>query len=409
VNDRFDQLRQRLEQELPAAVLLRHELHRHPELSGAEGPTRDLVLAALPGGADAQQVAHTGAVLRVGGAGPAVAVRAELDALAVTEATGLPWASERAGIMHACGHDVHMAALVALARAVDTVGGPAPLLAVLQPREETYPSGALEISESGILAEQDGRAAIAAHVQPLLPTGTVACTAGPVNASSDEFTITVEGRGGHAAYPHQTMDPVVTLAHTVVALQSIVSRGMDPMTPVVLSVTTLTAGSAANVVPDGAVARGTVRAMNTQARRAVLRRLAQVVDLVAQANGCVGRVEITEGEPVLENNTDIARATAPLLRRLGVEVDDTLRSAGSDDFSYFSQKMPSLMMFVGTHGGAERLHSAAFAPSDEHVGQVARALLAGYLAAATTLISPQPVPDAVAAPVADSFTGRYMP
>ncbi|MGW6459497.1 M20 metallopeptidase family protein, partial [Streptomyces sp. NPDC055078] len=370
------------------------------------GPTRDRLLAALPSGAGARHVAGTGAVLRVGGQGPAVAVRAELDALAVTEATGLPWASEHPGAMHACGHDVHMAALVALARAVDGVGGPAPLLAVLQPREETYPSGALEIGESGILADEDCRAVIAAHVQPLLPTGTVACTEGAVNASSDEFTITMEGSGGHAAYPHQTTDPVVALAHTVVALQSVVSRSVDPMASVVLSVTTLSAGTAANVIPDAAVAVGTVRAMETGARRATLRRLTEVVELVARANGCVGRVTITGGEPVLENDEGIARAAAPLLRTLGADVDGTLRSAGSDDFSYFSERLPSLMMFVGTHGGTERLHSATFAPGDEHVGQVARALLAGYLAAATTMASPERGTGGATALVPDGPAGR---
>ncbi|GAA5160938.1 MULTISPECIES: M20 metallopeptidase family protein [Amycolatopsis] len=382
MTDGFDRLRHRVEQELPAAVQLRHELHRKPRLSGDEAATRDTVLAALPSGTSAQPVAGTGAVLRIGGTGSAVAVRAELDALSVTEGTGLPWASEHPGVMHACGHDVHLAATVALARAVEAVGGPAPLVVVLQPREETYPSGALEISESGVLAEQQAGATVAAHVQPLLPTGTVACSPGPVNASSDEFTVTVAGRGGHAAYPHQTADPVVALASVVVALQSMVSRGTDPMTPVVLSVTTLAAGSAPNVVPDEATARGTVRSLDPAAREVILERLAETVDLVSRAHGCTGRVEVTEGEPVLENDAGIARAAAPLLRRLGAEVDDTLRSAGSDDFAYFSQAMPSLMMFVGTGGAGQRLHSATYAPGDEYVGHVAGALLAGYLAAA---------------------------
>lgn len=395
MSDHLSALRQRLEHELPDAIRLRHELHRRPELSGREAATRDLVLAAMPGcGGDSggapdddsgkpRQVADTGAVLRIGGPGRPVAVRGELDALAVTEATGMPWASQNPDVMHACGHDVHLAALVALCRAVHAVGGPAPLLAVLQPREETYPSGARDISESGVLEAESPHAMIAAHVQPALPVGTVACTAGAVNASSDEFAITVTGTGGHAAYPHLTHDPVVALAHVVVALQSLVSRGADPMSSVVLSVTTLSAGAAANVVPEVAEARGTVRAMDTGSRAELLRRIPEVVDLVARAHGCAGRVDIVAGEPVLHNDPGIVQATAPLLRAQGIEVDRTLRSAGSDDFAYYSAKLPSLMMFVGTGAGdtVERLHSPTFAPDDRHVGDVARALLAGYLAA----------------------------
>ncbi|MEU6711433.1 M20 family metallopeptidase [Nonomuraea sp. NPDC046802] len=375
-----------LERELDDAVELRHRLHARPYLSGAEAAARDLVLAALPNRHGHTEVAGTGAVVRVGGSGPAIAVRGELDALAVHEETGVPWASEHPGVMHACGHDVHLAALVALARAVDRVGGPAPLLAILQPREERYPSGARDIAEDGILAREQCRAAIGAHVQPLLAAGTVACTPGGVNASADEFTVTVRGRGGHAAYPHLTRDPVVTLAHVVVALQSLVSREIDPMSCVVLSVTTLAAGTAANVVPGSATARGTIRAMRTADREVVHERLTEVATLVATAHGCAAEVEITRGEPVLDNDATLTAATQPLLGALGLKVSSDLRSAGADDFSYFSERKPSLMLFVGTHGGTEQLHSPTFLPPDERIRDVAHAMLAGYLAAAELFI-----------------------
>lgn len=370
-----------LDEELPAAAALRHRLHARPCLSGAEASTRDLVLAALPAGATTK-VADTGAVVRIGGPGPAVAVRAELDALAVQEKTGAAWTSEHPGLMHACGHDVHMAALTALARAVDRQGGPAPLLAVLQPREETYPSGAQDIVEDGILDREQCRSMIGAHVQPLLPAGTVACTPGGVNASADEFTVTVHGRSGHAAYPHLTRDPVVTLAHIVVALQSLVSRGTDPMSHVVLSVSTLAAGTAANVIPGTAEARGTLRALGSGDRETLHARLAEVAGLVAQAHGCTAQVDITRGEPVLDNDPALTAATGPLLGSLGLRIGDDLRSAGSDDFSFFCAQLPSLMLFVGTHGGTEQLHSPTFLPPDERIRDVAHAMLAGYLAAA---------------------------
>ncbi|HCA85799.1 MAG TPA: amidohydrolase [Streptomyces sp.] len=377
-----------LERALPAAVDLRRRLHARPCPSGEETETRDTVLAALPARREVTPAAGTGAVVRVGGAGPAVGVRGEMDALAVTERTGVPWASERPGVMHACGHDVHLAAVTALAHAVDRVGGPAPMLVILQPREETYPSGARDMAEDGVLRREQCRAVIGAHVQPLLPAGTVACTPGAVNASSDEFTITVRGEGGHAAYPHRTRDPVVALAHVVVSLQSVVSRGTDPMSPLVLSVTTLAAGTAANVVPGVATARGTLRAMHTGDRERVQSRMTETADLVARAQGCEAEVEFVRGEPVLDNDAGLSAATAPLLDEFGFKVSQDLRSAGSDDFSYFSERMPSLMQFVGTHGGTEQLHSPTFLPSDERVGDVARALLAGYLAAAGCLTVP---------------------
>lgn len=379
--DHLTALAAALEEELPAAAALRHRIHARPCLSGAEAPTRDLVLAALPAGSTTK-VADTGAVLRIGGPGPAVAVRAELDALAVQEKTGAAWTSEHPGLMHACGHDVHLAALTALARAVDRTGGPAPLLAVLQPREETYPSGARDIVEDGILGREECRAVIGAHVQPLLPAGTVACTPGGVNASADEFTITVRGRSGHAAYPHLTRDPVVTLAHIVVTLQSLVSRGTDPMSHVVLTVSTLAAGTAANVIPGTAEARGTLRALGNDDREMLHTRLAEVAGLVAQTHGCTAQVDITRGEPVLDNDPALTAATRPLLGTLGLSAGDDLRSAGSDDFSFFCAQLPSLMLFVGTHGGTEQLHSPTFLPPDERIRDVARAMLAGYLAAA---------------------------
>ncbi|MFD5732301.1 M20 family metallopeptidase [Streptomyces sioyaensis] len=370
-----------LDEELPAAAALRHRVHARPCLSGAEAPTRDLVLAALPAGSTTK-VADTGAVVRIGGPGPAIAVRAELDALAVQEKTGAPWTSEHPGLMHACGHDVHLAALTALARAIGRKGGPAPLLAVLQPREETYPSGAQDVVEDGILDREQCRAVIGAHVQPLLPAGTVACTPGGVNASSDEFRVTVHGRSGHAAYPHLTRDPVVALAHIVVALQSLVSRGTDPMSHVVLSISTLAAGTAANVIPGTAEARGTLRALGNRERETLHARLAEVAGLVAQAHGCTAQVDITRGEPVLDNDPALTAATRPLLGPLGLRVGDDLRSAGSDDFSFFCAQLPSLMLFVGTHGGTEQLHSPTFLPPDDRIRDVAHALLAGYLAAA---------------------------
>ncbi|KAA9381057.1 amidohydrolase [Microbispora cellulosiformans] len=383
--DRDEPLAARLERalrgETAAAVELRHRLHAAPDLSGAEGPTRDLVLAELPGH-PVDLVAGTGALVRVGGPGPAVGVRAELDALAVTERTGASWASTRSGRMHACGHDVHLAALVALCRAVAVTPGAPPLVAVLQPREETYPSGALDIAGSPLLREHEMTSIIGAHVQPTLPQGEVAATPGTVNAAADEFVVTVTGRGGHAAYPHLTRDPVLALAHVIVGLQHIVSRNVDPVSSAVLGVSTLRAGSASNVVPDQAVAGGTLRAMNEPTREQVHTHLADVADLLARAHGCTAEVTITRGEPVLHNDPALAARAGAELADLGLTPSRPMVSYGADDFSYLSTTLPGLMMFVGVATGEEvRLHAPDFLPADQAVTDVALAMLAGYLAA----------------------------
>jgi amidohydrolase len=379
-------LRDAVHRQLPEAEQLRRELHAEPSLSGHEQPTLNQLLEALPGGAAAERVADgTGAVLRIGGPGPAVGIRAELDALPITEATGVPWAAG-AGAMHACGHDVHMAALTALARALHEVGPPVPMLAVLQPREEGSPSGALDIIGSGLLQAHHVAATAAAHVQPVLQAGEVACAPGVVNASADEFFVTMTGSPGHAAYPHLTRDPVLALAQFVVAVQQLVSRNTNPMQPAVVTVGMLAAGEVSNAIPGTATARGTIRSVTTEHRDRVHERLREVASGIALAHGCTADVEIDRGEPVLDNDPGLAASTAALLTRLGATVTEPLRTCGADDFSFYGGVAPSLMLFVGTGGQpGSGLHTATFLPGDRAVADVADALLAGYLAGCATI------------------------
>lgn len=374
-------LRDAVRRQLPDAERLRRELHARPSLSGHEEPTLNQLLDALPGGAGAERVAAgTGAVLRIGGPGPAVGIRAELDALPITEATGVPWAAGP-GAMHACGHDVHMAALTALARALHEVGPPVPMLAVLQPREEGNPSGALDVIGSGLLQAHQVAAMAAAHVQPLLQAGEVACAPGVVNASADEFFVTMTGRPGHAAYPHLTRDPVLALAQFVVAVQQLVSRNTDPMQPAVVTVGMLAAGDASNAIPGTATARGTIRSVTAAHRDQLHERLHEVANGIALAHGCTAGVTIVHGEPVLDNDPGLAASTAALLTRLGATVTEPLRTCGADDFSFYGGVAPSLMLFAGTGGQpGSGLHTATFLPADRAVADVADALLAGYLA-----------------------------
>jgi amidohydrolase len=394
----YDRLSTAVAEELPAAVELRHQLHADPRLSGDEQDTADAVVTAL-GLGEGRPVADTGRVVRVlDGPGRAVALRAELDGLAVDEATGVPWTST-GGVMHACGHDAHLAGMVAVARAVARVGGPAPLVLLLQPREERSPSGAADVVASGVLTEEGVDAVIAAHVQPQLPAGVVNATPGPVNAATDEFTITVTGHGGHGGYPHTTADPVLALAAIVVNLQQLVSRRVDPTVGAVLAVTQLDAGSSFNVVPDTARARGGLRVMREEDRLMLLEALTEVAEHTAAAHGCTATVHSESNEPVLANDPELARATVPWLTRSGVTVDDGWRSFGADDFSHFCAGHRGLMLFLGVDAGAPTadgrrpgLHSPRFLPGDEVVGEVAAALLAGYLAGAE-LIAPVTAPD----------------
>ena len=415
---------ERLEQELPAAVALRHELHRYPDLSGAEAPTTARVVAAI-GIGEGETVADTGRVLRIGPAGPAVGVRAELDALPLVEATGAAFAATGAA-MHACGHDVHLAALCALARAAVGLDLPAGLVLVLQPREEVGPTGAQDVVAAGTLPSLDVRYLIGAHLQPLLPAAVVAADPGPVNAGVDEIEIEVTGRGGHGAYPHLAHDPVPALCRIVLALQDAVRAAVDPLQPAVVSITQLEGAGAPNVIPGLARAAGTVRTMRPQDAAALHAWSGRLVEQLAAAHGCTGRYLIRRGEPALDNDPALARAASGWLASAG-QPSGSFASCGSDDFATYGPQLPILMLFVGstesggraadageggdgevvdgdaadgyaadgyatdgdatdgdaTDGGLPHrpmLHDPRFLPADQRIRDVAIALMCGWLA-----------------------------
>ncbi len=409
-------LLRRVDAELPGAIELRHRLHEHPELAHSEERTARTVAGALP--VAARPAADTGLVARIGPAdGPVVAVRAELDGLPVHERTETPFASAREGAMHACGHDVHMAALVALARAAHALhgagsadgastpveppssvtrasaAGPSParltaaLLAVFQPSEEAYPSGAEQLAR-GELAALAPAAVVAAHIHPQLPWGTVALDAGAVNASCDAVEIVVEGEPSHGAYPHHGRDPILALAQIVVALHAQIGRRIDPQAPAVLTVGVIEGGTAENVIPAGARARALLRAHRPEDRRELARMVQEVVVGVAAAHGCRGTVELVPGEPALENDPAIVSRAHELLAEAHLERAPEWRSSGSDDFAFFGELAPLAMAFVGLDGAegfqARPLHHPELLPPDAAVGAVARAQAVLYVAAAET-------------------------
>lgn len=378
---RWTRLLDLLEDELPAAVDLRHRIHADPHVSGEEGPTAQLVAEAL-GSPEAPDI-HGGRAIRLGVPGPAVALRAELDALPIPERTGVDWASTN-GTMHACGHDVHMAALVAVARVLSCSDERIPAVLLLQPREEVAPGGAEDIVASGVLQDNDVRAVIGVHVQPRLTKGSFSAAPGIVNASADEFTISVQGTPGHGAYPHTTHDPVVAAAHIVTTVQFVISRFSDPMEPSVITVGSIHGGTAPNAIAESVVISGTVRAYDGDQRIHLQKALAQVAQQTAAIHGCTAAVDLRLGEPALMNDPDLAARVCRWLSFDSLTEAPPMRSCGADDFAHYGEILPSLMAFVGVSpidSTEERLHSPTFLPDDATIRDVAAVMLAGYLSA----------------------------
>ena len=375
-----------LADELPAAVDLRHRIHADPRVSGDEADTVAAIVDHL--GEDGIHQASGALIVRVGDDGvPAVGIRAELDALPMHELAQVPWSSSN-GAMHACGHDVHMAALAAVTRTLRAAQAATPLVAVFQPREETWPSGALDVLGSGILADQHVRAMVGIHIQPLLPSGVVSALPETVNAAADEFDIVVHGTPGHGAYPHRTADPIVAAAHVVQALQYLVSRQVDPMEPAVITLGSIHGGTAPNAIPAEVHLRGTLRTYTPGTRTRLATAIEQTAQSITGIHGCRAKVEVRLGEPPLSNHPGLTSAIADELALHGFDASGDLRSCGADDFAYYSEVLPATMVFYGVGSGTADdpgLHSPEFVPADEHVAGVARAMLASYLAAARVI------------------------
>jgi len=385
-DSRLSQALAALADRIPEAINLRHAIHQQPFVGGEEGPTAELVAGAL-GRPEAASVAG-GRLIRFGQpTGGAIALRAELDALPIAEETSVAWASGN-GAMHACGHDVHLAALVAaslaIAEVIEGAKDATPLVVVLQPREECLPSGALDIVHSAEFKEQDIHAIIGVHVQPALTAGTFSAAPGAVNASADEFRVRIVGKGGHGAYPHTTSDPVVAAAHVVQALQYLVSRQSDPMSPTVITIGSIHGGDAPNAIPEAVELTGTVRTFRQDDRRELHAAIERTAIATASIHGCQAETVIGLGEPALVNDEGLAEELSRWITATGLTQAPHLRSCGADDFAYFTELVPGVMVFYGvseTPGTHPGLHSARFLPDDRHVGGVAATMVAGYFAA----------------------------
>ncbi|MEV4559528.1 M20 family metallopeptidase [Kitasatospora sp. NPDC049285] len=342
----------------PDLVALRRALHRDPEIGLDLPRTQAKVLAALDGlGLETTVGKHLSsvtAVLRGARPGPAVLLRADLDALPVTEATGLPYASEVPGAMHACGHDLHTAALIGAARLLaarrEELAGS--VVFMFQPGEEGGGGAALMVDE-GVLDAAGERvvAAYALHVgASLLPAGYVAGRPGPIMAASDTLRVVVRGRGGHGSSPHLGIDPVPAACEAVLALQTMVTRRFDAFDPVVLTVGTFHAGTAENVIPDEAEFGATIRSFSPEARERVLTEGLRVVRGVGEAHGCEVEAEIEPGYPVTVNDpVEAAYAERTVRQVLGAEryIEMPRPVAGSEDFGVLAEHVPAAYVMFG--------------------------------------------------------------
>lgn len=365
----------------------RRYFHKHPELSFNEFKTAQYIIDFLEKNKITFKsgIAKTGILAVIEGAKPGktIALRADMDALPITEQNNCEYKSENNGVMHACGHDVHTASLMGAILILNEVKSEllGKVLFVFQPAEEKLPGGAKQMLEEGIFNEFKPDFVIAQHVNPSMRAGTVGFKSGIYMASTDEIYLTVKGKGGHAAMPHQITDAVLIASHIILALQQIVSRKAVAAMPTVLSFGKIIANGATNIIPDEVKIEGTFRTMNEEWRKEALSQIKFISQNVAKSMGAECEVNIISGYPSLINDDNITQKAKKLTEQyIGREnvIDMDVRMT-AEDFSYFAQAYPSTMYRIGTAGNAENtkssLHSSHF-DIDESVLHFSHGLMA---------------------------------
>ncbi|KZL13624.1 M20 aminoacylase family protein [Pseudovibrio sp. Ad37] len=355
----------------------RRDFHEHPEVLYETHRTSAKVAEILKEiGVDevTTGVGRTGVVGvikgRNGGAGKSIALRADMDALPMAEETGKEYASKNEGAMHACGHDGHTAMLLGTAKYLaETRNFDGTVILVFQPAEEGG-AGAKAMMDDGLFTRWNVDEIYGLHNQPGTPIDHFATRSGPLMASTDEFTITVKGIGGHAAYPHNTIDPVVVGSQIVSALQSIASRNVGPLQSIVISVTFFQAGTAYNIIPDTAKLGGTIRTLDQDVRKQAAQRVKQVVEGVCAANGAGVDYDFADGYPSTSNHPDqtkfatqIAAEIAGSADKVDENIDPTM---GGEDFAYYLEEKPGAFIFLG-NGESAGLHHPKYDFNDEAI------------------------------------------
>lgn len=335
-------------------VSWRRHLHMNPELSGEEKETSAYLAQQLRlmGLKVIEGVAGYGLVAELEGdlSKKCVALRADMDALPVTEQNDCAYKSCRQGAMHACGHDAHMAIVLGVAAALvqNPPGGTVKF--IFQPSEEKPPGGAKSLIEAGVLLNPDVDEIFGLHVSALYPTGTVVLRNGVMMAIADDFELTLNGKAGHAATPHLAGDTISAAAQVIQSLQSTLSRRVDPLEPVVLSIGTIHGGTAQNVIADKVVITGTVRTLNEQARKKVIAIMNETLDSISSMWGITHNLEYIYGYPAVNNNSQLlekVRRISQEISEVSSIIDMEKPIMAGEDFSYYGMKVPAVFFLLG--------------------------------------------------------------
>ena len=352
-------IRQEIRSGKDALIQLRRDLHQHPELGFEEVRTSTMIAERLEswGLPTRRNVAKTGVVALIEGAlpGPTLLLRADMDALPIQEETGLPYASQTHGRMHACGHDGHTAILLTTAGLLASQRAQLRgcVKVVFQPAEEG-PGGALRMIEEGVLDAPKVDVALGLHLWSPLPLGQIAVSPGPVMAAADHFSVKIIGKGGHAGAPEACIDSVLIAAHIVTALNSLRGRYVDPFEPAVLSVTRIQAGNADNVIPGEADLGGTVRTVRPETRELLRIRMRELVFGIAKGFGAHAQFEYLEGYPPLSNDERITRIVTEVCSKVVGLPSGMMpqRTMGGEDMAYFLREVPGCYFFLGAGNDA---------------------------------------------------------
>ncbi len=357
-------------EDIEEAIRFRRVLHKNPELSGEEFQTALRIKEQLDTeGIYYEQVLETGVLAIIDGAhaGATVALRADIDALPITEDTGLSFKSETDGVMHACGHDAHTAMMMSackiLNRNRDKIHGR--VLIIFQPSEEDAPlGGAGPMIETGIFDKYRPDAIFAQHVWPNLELGKFGIMSGPIMGNSDRILIKIQGKGGHAAVPNEAVDPIVIASQVISNIQTIISRNVDPFDPAVITIGTIEGGVAANIIADSVNLRGSMRSLSEKSRTTMVSRLTEVVENTARTLGGDATLEVQSGYPATINDpswASVLRET--VIDEYGEAAAPALRpSLAGEDFSKFLLKFPGAYYWLGMQGEVEQfpLHHPKF-------------------------------------------------
>ena len=367
----IDAIRRMAQEGFPQWQAIRHHIHQHPELSFEEYNTAAFISGQLTAWGIAHQtgIAGTGIVGVLEGKTPGkkcIAIRAELDALPIKELNTTDYISQNEGVMHACGHDVHATCLLGVLHILQSLRNEweGRIKFIFQPGEEKHPGGGSLLIAEGVLENPKVDAILGMHVYPTLPAGYVGFRAGQYMAATDEIHITIQGKGGHAALPHQTIDPIAIAAQVITSLQQVVSRRGNPVSPSVLSFGKIAGGTVNNVIPDTVELSGTLRTMNETWREEAHTLIRSIVNNICTAFGATATIDIPKGYPSLYNDPALTQQAEQLAGEfLGAEHVKTLDlRMTADDFAFYGHKVPGCFFRIGTNKNGETFTASVHNP-----------------------------------------------